>query len=95
MSAVLQYLNQSGKVSKRIWEDQNSGQFYALVKYYFRENDGKETIQYKEKPSTRPTNLEECKAIARKLISQYGSDLTQIIIWNIDEIKANYSDWLH
>ncbi len=90
MGAVLQYVNGSGQTTKRVWPEGNNGEFNALVKFYIQHENKLQTI---EKPSKRPTTLEECKMVAKVSIDKYGSDLKQLVIWNLDEIKQRYSDW--
>ena len=46
----------------------------------------KKELQVIEKPSTRPVSFDECCRIVKKLKNEYGHNLKQLLIWNVDEI---------
>ncbi|WP_445506725.1 hypothetical protein [Niallia sp. 03190] len=81
MAAVLHYENQSGEMLARSWKVDKP--FNAIIKCFVTEKGKLNVI---EKPSTRPASFVECQAFAKKMISQYGDKLQQIIVWNLDEM---------
>ena len=93
MAAVLEYINKSGYRNERVWKPGDEKRFTALVKCYVQVPDKKE-LQVIEKPSTRPASFEECCRMARKLKNEYGHNLKQLLIWNVDEVESAYPNWL-
>ena len=92
MAAVLHYQKDSF-VSKRVWKENAQGNFDVIVKYYLYQKEQKK-LQALQITSKRPASLEECKMMAQKLIKDYGDDLKQIFIWNLDQMRNEYPDWV-
>lgn len=85
MGAVLEYINQNGKKSERSWKVNDDIRFTALIKCWVQIKGKRELI---EKPSKRPATYSECRRFANKLKAEYGRDLKQIVVWNMDEMKS-------
>jgi hypothetical protein len=90
MCAVLEYTNRNGMDKERVWNSDNTREFSALIKCYVQyEGDHLRLI---EKPSKRPATFNECYRFAQKLKSEYGVNLKQMIIWDLDKLKGE-STW--
>lgn len=92
MAAVLQYINEIGEQKEQVWKENGESQFSALIKCYIQ-HYGEKKMQIIEKFSKRPASFEECCRFAQKLKAEYGDNLKQMIIWNLDMLKSQ-SDWL-
>jgi hypothetical protein len=92
MGAVLQYINQSGVNKERVWEVSKDRKFTALIKC-FVQCSGEQTIRTIEKPSTRPATFHECYKFVQKLKQEHGSNLKQLIVWDMDALESNNPTW--
>lgn len=86
MAAVMEYSNQYGKPTLRKFNEKDTTPFSALFKCYVKVPDKKE-LQIIEKPSKRPATFQECFQFARKLKNEYGNDLKQLVVWDMDAIE--------
>ncbi|MCP3742728.1 hypothetical protein [Rossellomorea sp. BNER] len=86
MSAIFQYNNFEGKPIHKSWNPINKDRFQVLIKIYISKN-GEEKPEVIEKPSTRPATIQECHAYVKKVKSQYGKALKQILIWDMEAIE--------
>ncbi|MGG1483510.1 hypothetical protein ABEI56_05420 [Peribacillus castrilensis] len=86
MAAVLEYINTDGYRNQRAWKPNDDRRFTALVKCYVQLPGEKKKVI--EKPSTRPATFHECCLLAKKLKNEYGNNLKQMVIWDMDEINA-------
>jgi hypothetical protein len=91
MCAVLEYTNRNGIHRQRVWTSDNTRKFSALIKCYVQ-YDGNHHLQVIEKPSKRPATFNECYRFAQKLKDEYGANLKQMIIWDLDKLKES-STW--
>ena len=85
IAAVIEYENRDGKRKTRIWRINGEITFKALIKFYVLDH-GK--LKVVEKPSTRPATFSECYRFANKLKAEYGRNLKQIVVWNMDVLES-------
>jgi hypothetical protein len=88
MCAVLEYSNRNGMNKERVWNSDNTRKFSALIKCYVQ-FDGDYHLRVIEKPSKRPATFNECYRFAQKLKAEYGVNLKQMIIWDLDKLKGS------
>lgn len=89
MGAVYHY-DPKEEIVERFWKVSDDIRFIALIKCYVIDQGKQKVI---EKPSTRPASFIECYRYAQKLKREYGRNLKQVVIWNLDEMKEKYSDF--
>jgi hypothetical protein len=88
MAAVLQYMNRPGERKQKVWNANGEGEFTALIKCYVQDPVDQK-LHAIEKHSTRPATLHECYKFAEKLKVEYGANLKQLIVWNMDVLKQS------